>query len=375
MATLPQKIKLLKGLLKGRITYTGPFYVTLDITRRCNLQCLGCVYHSPYVRPPSGNDSGIPDIPLQLVGQLCKDLRTIGTPTLVIQGAGEPLLHPDFPALITTVKTAGFNTVLLTNGTLLEENLIRTLIDIGFDLIKVALWAASAEQYEQNHPGTNPGNFRKVVDGVKLAARLKSERKSKFPVIGLHFPINRNNFREIKSMADLALNTGSNELSFALMYSANDTLDSYLLCPEEEKSLREELIRVKQSLRSLPLRHNIPDVLLRYELGKTIWQKMPCYIPWVHARVKVDGTVHPCSRCNLVMGDLHQDTFDHIWNGSAFCAFRKKAFEIHALDTMPEHCDCSFCCFAADNARIHRILKWFLPFLHHRGQEPSCPEA
>jgi MoaA/NifB/PqqE/SkfB family radical SAM enzyme len=375
MATLPQKIKLLKGLLNGRIASTGPFYVTIDITRRCNLQCLGCVYHSPYSNSPFEGDSSITDIPLQLIEQLCRDLKAIETNTLVIQGAGEPLLHPDCLALVTAVKTAGLDTILLTNGTLLEKNLIQTFIDVKLDLLKVSLWAASSEQYQQNHPGTNRDNFQKVVDGVKIVARLKAEQKSKFPIIDLHFPINRINFRDINAMADLAIETGCNQVSFAPMYSPNEILDSYLLSPEEEKWLREELIRVKQRLDSLPFQHNIPQALLRYELGKTSWQKMPCYIPWFHARIRVDGTVHPCARCNFGMGDLHKNTFDEIWNDSAFCAFRRKVSEPNGLDSVRENCDCSFCCFVADNVRVHRILKWFSPFLRHPDKESSCLEG
>ena len=372
MATLPQKTKLLRGLLNGKIARTGPFYVTIDITQRCNLQCLGCVYHSPYSNSPLEGDSSITDIPLQLIEQLCRDLKAIETNTLVIQGAGEPLLHPDFLALVTAVKTAGFDTILLTNGTLLEKNLIQTFIDVKLDLLKVSLWAASSEQYEQNHPGTNLDNFQKVVDGVKIVARLKAEQKSKFPLVDLHFPINRINFRNINAMADLAIETGCNQVSFAPMYSANEILDSYLLSPEEEKWLRGTLIRVKQRLNSLPFQHNIPQALLRYELGKTFWQKIPCYIPWFHARIRVDGTVRPCARCNLVMGDLHKNTFDEIRNGSAFCAFRRKVFEPNGLDSMRENCDCSFCCFVADNARVHRFIKWFSPFLRHPDKESSC---
>ena len=107
--------------------------------------------------------------------------------------------------------------------------------------------------YQQNYPGTNPNNFQKVIGGMNLMAELKDQRKSKFPSLVLHSPINRNNFRNINAMADLAIETGCNQVSFAPMYSANEILDSYLLSPEEEKWLRGTLIRVKQRLNSLSL--------------------------------------------------------------------------------------------------------------------------
>jgi MoaA/NifB/PqqE/SkfB family radical SAM enzyme len=365
MATLLQKAKLLRGLLTREIAYTGPFYVTVDITQRCNLQCVGCIYHSPYSDSFLKGDSSILDIPLHLVEKLCKELKAVNSNTLIIQGAGEPLLHPDFLALVTGVKAAGFNIVLLTNGTLLEKKLIQTFIDVKLDLLKVSLWAVSPEQYRQNYPGTNPNNFQQVIDGIKLVTRLKAERKSKLPSVVLHFPINRNNFQDIDAMADLALKTGCNGLSFAPMYSANKILDSYLLSLEEEKWLRGALIRMRERLHSLSLSHNIDENLLRYELGKEVWKKLPCYTPWYHARIRMDGTVLPCGRCDLIMGDLNKNRFNEIWNGSVFRAFRRKIFENNGLDSIREHCDCSFCCFVGDNDHAHRFFKWFLPFLRH----------
>jgi MoaA/NifB/PqqE/SkfB family radical SAM enzyme len=373
MATLYQKTKLFRGLLTGEVAYTGPSYVVVDITQRCNLQCVGCMYHSPYSDSFLKPDSSISDIPLPLIDKLCGELRAINTNTLVIQGTGEPLLHPDFSTLVTHVKATGFNIVLLTNGTLLGKNFIQTFIDMKLDLLKISLWTASAQQYQQNYPGTNPDNFQKVVDGVKLVARLKAEQKSNCPSVVLHFPINRNNFQDTDAMVDLALETACNGVSFAPMYSANDILDSYLLSPEEERWLRGKLIQAKKRLNSLSLQHNIPETILRYELGETVWQKMPCYIPWFHARIRVDGIVHPCGRCNLVMGDLHKNTFDEIWKGSAYRAFRRKAFENNGLNSMREHCDCSLCCLAADNARVHRFFKWVLPFCLNKASGMTLP--
>lgn len=182
MATFYQKIKLLKGLLTGEVAHTGPFYVDVDLTRRCNLQCLGCPYHSSYlnITPPRNPD--VIDMPLDLVKQLYNELRTMNTHSLILQGAGEPFLHPGIFDMISGAKAAGFHLTLLTNGTLLDQDAVQALIDARLDTLKVSLWASSTEQYQQNYPGTNPDSFRKVVDGLKLLASLKAERKVCFPL-------------------------------------------------------------------------------------------------------------------------------------------------------------------------------------------------
>ena len=365
MATLLQKIKLLKGLLSGEFAYTEPFYVTVDLTSHCNLRCLGCPYHSPYVKTAPPDHSAIANIPIHLIERLCKELKPMDTPTLTLAGTGEPLLHPDILNLISAVKAAGFNTTLLTNGTLLERTLIQTFIDLKLDVIRISLWATSPKQYQQNSPGTDPDNFQRVIEGMKLVARLKAERKSKFPSVVLHFPINRNNFQDINSLVDLALATGCNGVSFTPMFNWGGTLTPYVLSPGEEKSVRQSLKLLRKRIHSLSLEHNIDKTLLRYRVGRTFWQKMPCYIPWLHAQIMVDGTVRHCCRCDLSFGNLQNNSFHEIWNGSAIRTFRLKAIRSNKLPFLREHCDCDFCCFVGDNARVHRFFKWFLPFLRH----------
>jgi MoaA/NifB/PqqE/SkfB family radical SAM enzyme len=365
MATFRQKAKLLQSLLTGQVAYTGPFYVSVDLTHRCNLRCLGCPYHSPYVKATSSDHCSISDIPLRIIEELCKELKTMNTDTLVLSGGGEPLLHPDILKLVAAVKTSGFYTILFTNGTLLERNLIQTFMDLKLDVIRISLWATSPEQYQQNYPATDPENFQRVIEGIKLVAKLKTEQKSKFPSVVLHFPINRNNFQDINSLVDLALAKGCNGVSFTPMVNWGGTLTPYVLSPGEEKSVRQSLKLLRKRIHSLSLEHNIDKTLLRYRVGRTFWQKMPCYIPWLHARITVDGAVRPCTRCDLSFGNLQNNSFHEIWNGSAIRTFRLKAIRSNKLPFLREHCDCDFCCFVGDNARVHRFFKWFLPFLGH----------
>jgi MoaA/NifB/PqqE/SkfB family radical SAM enzyme len=365
VATFQKKAKLLKGLLTGQVAYTGPFYVSVDLTHRCNLRCLGCPYHSPYVNTASSDHRSISDIPPRIIEELCKELKTMNTDTFVLSGGGEPLLHPDILELVAAVKTSGFHTILFTNGTLLERNLIQTFIDLKLDVIRISLWAASPEQYQQNYPGTDPNNFQRVIEGIKLVARLKAERKSIVPSVVLHFPINRNNYQGIDALVDLASATNCNGLSFGLLNTVRGALTSYALSPIEEKSVRESLIRVRKRLNSLSLSHTIDRTLLRYKMGRAVWQKMPCYIPWLHARITVDGAVRPCTRCDLSFGNLQNNSFREIWNGPAMRTFRLQAIRSNELPLLREHCDCSFCCSVGDNARVHRFFKWFLPHLRH----------
>lgn len=363
MATFLEKMKLLKGLLGGNVAYVGPFYVNVDITRRCNLQCVGCRFHSPLLNKPApGAVSDTNDLPLSLFESLCKELKTMGTKSITITGEGEPLLHPALSDMISMAKVHGFDVTLVTNGTLLDNTIAEHLVDSRLDILKVSLWAATPREYENNHPGTKPVFFTKAVKGLGLVADLKAEKNRRFPRIVVHYPINRYNYNTIDAMVDLARETGSDTVSFSPFKTFRGKFDSLALTQDQESIVRHALSQINERSDSLSIQHNIEEALLRYHIGCAGWRKLPCYIAWLHARILVDGTVLACHRSNLSMGNLHENKLHEIWNGPAYRTFRRKAKRLEGLALLNEVCDCNFCGFVVNNVDIHRFFKWLSPF-------------
>lgn len=350
------------GLLRGDIAFGGPFYVTVDITRRCNLQCIGCRFHSPISKKSPFKDDPVMDIPFDLFKKLCDDLKTMGTNSILLTGEGEPLLHPRIFDMISIAKEVGLYVILFTNGTLLDETRIKSLLDSCPDTLRVSLWASSPEEYEKNCPGSDPATFINTMQGLRLLTRLKADRRSKVPSVILHHPINRNNFEKVDGMADLAYQAGCNALTFSPLKCWWGSLGSVSLSLTEEKLLLHSLSRLEEKLDSLSLKHNIRNTVLRYKIGYAVWEKMPCYIAWLHVRVRVNGNVSPCHRYALPMGNLNEERLQKIWNNSGFRTFRTKTMTRIGLTSIAEHCDCNFCGFIHDNMQVHRIFKWLSSF-------------
>ncbi len=372
MATIPQKAKLLRGLLTGETAYTGPFFVLVDITPRCNLQCLGCRFHSSQMNTSQTDASTLPDISFDLFKKLCHELKAMDTHALVLIGDGEPLLHRRIFEMISTAKASGFHTTLVTNGTLLDRNNIQSLFDSRLDVIQVSLWAGSAKEYEKNYPGVPLDFFRKVVESVTLLNSLKAKSHLKQPCVILHHPLNRHNFQKIETFVELALSAKCDGVSFSPFYTWRGTLTSSALSPNEEQSLLLSLGKVEKRLQSLGLSHNIDQTRTRYRIGKRIWQNIPCYIGWIHTRIKTDGTILPCNRCDIPMGNLDANSFQEIWNGSSYRNFRSQASTREGLASLNHQCDCEYCCFITDHLRIHRFFKWASPFQRHPKREELC---
>lgn len=358
MASFKQKTKLLQGLLTGEKARTGPYHVMVDITRRCNLSCAGCRFHSKDAYRPSPGDQGIKDISLNMFEELCDDLMAMGTRTLFLMGEGEPLLHKQFFEIISAAKRRGFHVTMITNGTLLDRESIEKILYSELDVLQVSLWAGSPKEYEHQYPGSNPDNFNKVINGLKLFGSIKKSRKKRGASVTLHTPINRRNFKTLDTMVDLSLDTGSDVISFSPFLSTKGKMDSLSLSKDDEEALRIYLKGLKKRLKGLPLRHNIERALIRYSLNG----KLPCYAGWYHSRIRVDGTVVPCGPCNITMGDLTKKSFTEIWNDLPYIAFRKGSGTLKSLASLKNECDCEYCCYTEDNHRVHKIFRIAAPF-------------
>lgn len=369
MNKLSKKLKLARGFLQGDIACTGPYYVNIDVTTRCNLQCLCCRWHSPLMQKTPRDNQANKDLPFNLFEKLCKELNEMNTNSIVLIGTGEPILHPRIYDMISVAKDNGLEVIMFTNGTLLNESRVRSLIDSQLNILKVSLFATSTDEYKKQYPQDNPKNFNKVITGLQLLSRFKAEQKSSFPFVELCHPINSINYKTIDTMVDLACQTGVNKLSYSVMQptagkdkSGREKLQQFLVTPDEIKLVNSSLNRIKKRLNSLSLPHNIEQTILRYNLGESGWKQIPCYIPWYHTYFTVNGKVLACQRRLVPMGDLQKNSFHEIWNNSDFRKFRRDSLVHKGLASTGQRCDCSFCSHIVNNYRTHRFLKWLLPF-------------
>jgi len=362
VTTWREKADLLRGLVTGEVAYTSPFFVSVDLTRRCNLSCLYCRYHSCLSDFPSPVDRTVSDMDPDVLKKLLRELETIGTRELIFAGEGEPLLYPHFLEAVSAAKAAGMHLNVITNGTLLTEELIGRLIDVRLDLLTVSLWASSEEEYERLYPGTSPDFFKKVLDALKRVADVKAKRKSQLPLLRLHRPISRDNFRTVEKALEQACAGGCNQLTVAPIHSLKGDVSSYKLSAGEEEDLFASLSRMKSRLRERSIHDNIDVALELYRIGEAVWDTLPCYVGWVHSRVRIDGTVFPCGRCDVPLGNLREMNFHRIWNGEAYRGFRKTVSARRGLAGMQDRCVCGYCCHIRNSIRIHRVFRWIAPF-------------
>ena len=356
---------LLRGLVNGRIAHSDPIFIDIDITNRCNLRCIGCIYHSPEITHLDLQNDARHDISLNTVYRLASELDSRRTPLIVLQGAGEPLLHPRIDKIIAVLKEQGFRVTVITNGTLLAPEMNRRLIDSGLDVLKVSVWALTPDQYMKNYPGSNPENYAAIDRALQDLISQKSSRSSRLPRLHLYIPINRYNYDSLDKTVTLAEKWQAENIVFAPMADITDELAESILTEQEEMVVLRKLKEIKKILNSRGISEETDLTLLRYRLKDELWKYIPCTIAWYHARIRTDGSVQSCGRCDaeVIFGNVNKSSFRDIWNGPEIQNFRYQRLWQLRNSYWKEHCACKTCCFVKDMNRINNVFKWIKPVI------------
>jgi MoaA/NifB/PqqE/SkfB family radical SAM enzyme len=105
-----------------------PLLVHLIVTRRCNLSCTYCNEYDHVSEP----------VPLDTMRRRIKALADLQTSFVTCTG-GEPLLHPELPAIIRAIRNHGMIPTLITNGYRLTKASIEQLNDAGLHELQISI--------------------------------------------------------------------------------------------------------------------------------------------------------------------------------------------------------------------------------------------
>lgn len=319
--------------------------------------CLGCRSHSSAVGKTLRSAGGLMDISFPLIERLSRELPALAVSEISLIGEGEPLLHPRLLDIIGAFKKTGCTIQLFTNGTLIDQAKALALLDSGLDTLKITLWANSLDEYQKCHPGVNPHYFFRTLKAVEMLIEQKARSRTSTTIV-LNQPLNRFNCASILARVHLAHELGCDAVTFSIFRDWKGEFASLALSAEETGDVCRRLRVAQKNLAAFSIAHNIDEVLLRYELGEYAWFRLPCYIGWLHARIKTDGTVLHCNSCNISMGNLNESSFEKIWNGPNYRRFRKLRSSYDGGKFYRDYCYCGWCCFAKQNARVHQVFKW-----------------
>ena len=138
-----------------------PLSGTFELTPVCNMDCKMC-----YVRLSRQTQEAIrPLANAQQWLKLAQEAKDSGLLYLLLTG-GEPFLHPQFRQILEGLHQMGFLITINSNGTLIDETVVRWLKNCPPVRINISLYGASDETYARLC--NNPQGFTQVTKAIRL---------------------------------------------------------------------------------------------------------------------------------------------------------------------------------------------------------------
>lgn len=174
----------------------GPV-VVWNLTRRCNLSCRHCY-------SASSDKAFSNELTTEQAFAVLDDLRAFGVPALILSG-GEPLLREDGFLIARRARELGFFIALSSNGTLMDDAVVATIAETGFDYVGVSVDGLAA-----NHDRFR-GRAGAFADALAGLRRCRAQGIK----VGLRFTMTRDNCGDLPSMLSLLDGEGIDRFYFS----------------------------------------------------------------------------------------------------------------------------------------------------------------
>jgi len=269
-----------------------PIHLDIELTTRCNLKCGMC--------PRYNNNIPIMDMPLEMVKRIIDELAEKGGSSIKFVYLGEPFLYPYLFEVITYAKKKGIiDTMIATNGNLLNKQNTIKIIKSGLDFIIFSIDSCNPEIYKQIRIN---GKLDKVIEGLTFLNQMKefyNLNKPKIQIQVIPMDLNR---EEIES--------GEYERYF-------------------------------ESYGNIEITPYCQDYNITKPIGET--PNFFCNSPYRRMTIRADGIIQICCgerKDEKIIGDIHKDTIEDVWLSDKFNNVRKlmkerKSHLIEACRTCP----------------------------------------
>lgn len=278
------------------------FTLQIHIVGKCNCRCKHC-----YINAHSGELSldtinTILDQYKELLSLLEEHDKEAFRPLVNITG-GEPFLYSEIDGLFQLLQQRGNEFVfrIATNGTLLNDDLLKKLQPLNLPFIQVSL-----DGNEYIHDSIRgAGNFKKVIDALDMLHRYHINSR-------VSFTAHKDNYRSFKEVARVC-----REHHVQTLWS-----DRYVLCEEDNGILPLSPEEAKEYVYMLDVEKKNPE---NFESGLSIQNyrslqfiasgEYPYHCTAGKYSIAIDenGDVFPCRRMFLKCGNIYNTDIREIY--------------------------------------------------------------
>jgi radical SAM protein with 4Fe4S-binding SPASM domain len=177
-----------------------PRLVFWEVTKGCNLRCVHC-------RATATELSSTLDLPTNKALNIIKQVSQLSLPILVLSG-GEPLFRHDIFELARYARECGLRVALATNGTLVNQEIARRIVDAGVRRVAISLDGADGATHDAFRG--IPGAFDRALEGLRNLKELGMS-------VQINMTIARHNAHQLPAVLELARRLGADALHTFLL--------------------------------------------------------------------------------------------------------------------------------------------------------------
>lgn len=300
-----------------------PVLSEIALTYRCNLSCKFCYAGC---RCTTGTKVGPDSRPCEKkmremstveVKHVLSVIRYDAEVPSVSWTGGEPVLREDIVDLTRYASKIGLRVNLITNGTLLNRQLIERLANAGLRSAQVSLEGPN----EDIHDGLTqtPGSFMRTTTGIRML-------KEAGLFVHTNTTVNRLNAPHLADLIGFVKDLGMDRFSMNMVIPCGSACDaevalSYTEMAELMASVQE--CARKEDIEFLwysPTPYCIFNPVAARLGGKS------CAACEGLLSVAPNGDVYPCSSLSESVGNLLRTPFEKIWNGRRARYWRNKGY-------------------------------------------------
>ena len=281
------------------------FFVQWHLTERCNLRCWHC-YQSGAVSEMSYQEiCGAIDNVSSAFQSWVTEYDMQMSPSFHFTG-GEPFLRQDLFAILDYVRKCGFSTSLMSNGTLIDGDTARRIKDARVSDVQISL--DGLEVTHENLRGK--GSFSRALTGIRNLVGQGVEAN-------INLTVSRINMNDTGELVHLAEELGVGAIAFSRLVPTGrgKRLSSEALSCEEVAHFYAELRNFKDKSRVVVTSRDPLSAIADME-GEIPRTEMPvggCAAGIFGVTITADGTIMPCRRMDLSVGNIKEVSFRDLW--------------------------------------------------------------
>lgn len=370
-----------------------PLKMELRPTQRCNLNCRHC-----WRRAHKGEVRYDDELPAERFVELIREGAKLGVKKTELVGGGEPTFDPAAAmAYVREIKHQGMFGDLVTNGTRFTDEMIREIVELGWDRIMFSVDGANAHTHD--YIRARQGVFVKAVTSIKRFTYWKRKLSVDRPLLGMIPVLTNRNYMQFRDFVELAQRVGAYHVGFKPMFAFHHSAKALMISEpqllEMNASIAEaiplaERFHIDTNLRALihkpgnevvkkavdvtelyledvdATRARLADTLAltQEEMNEggadAIYERfirfiqIPCYLPWFHLTITANGGILPCTGAGSLdeQPNVRDASIEEILDDEIFVNFRN----LLAAGKFPAAC--KECCVGLflDNRRYREEL-------------------